>query len=258
MARVPNPPARENPTGWEHYPLWLKVREALLALPAYFNTPTNIEGILATDIHTLNQVLGATIEEQVVDTLNAMRSVWDADKAYQLHRFVRQAQIFPDVLLRMQDDGEETLLGIELKGWYLLNKEGMPNFRFLVSPDACNPWDLIVVVPWSLSNVLAGTPVVYTPFVGLARFAARQRNYYWQYERSTTGDATIICAEGVSPYPQKSGPINDKASSDSGGNFGRLARYGIMNEYKRSMMAATIRGVSARDWHNFFKKCREQ
>lgn len=144
---APQPPTRQEPTGWAHFELWGRVREAVLALPGYFSTPTVIEGMRVTDIFTLNSALGATIEEQVVKTLNGMRPVWDPDKKYQAYSFVRQPQVFPDVLLRKKTNGQDILMGIELKGWYILSKERMPNFRFTQSADASNAWDLIVVVP---------------------------------------------------------------------------------------------------------------
>src|SRR5438477_12660111 len=151
---------------WEHYALWQRVWDALRAVPDYFKTTTSTEGILGPDIFTLNTVLGATIEEQVVRTLNSLRSVWDPDKNYQNYAFERQAQVFPDVILRRKTGGDhDILMGIELKGWYLLAKEGAPSYRFQVTAAACNPWDLIVVIPWSLSNVLAGSPVTFTPWI---------------------------------------------------------------------------------------------
>jgi hypothetical protein len=248
------PPKRIEPKKWEHYELWQRVWEAIFALPGYFKTETSIEGILATDIFTLNAALGATIEEQVVKTLNSMRPVWDPEKRYQAYTFVRQAQTFPDVLLRKKTNGAEILLGIELKGWYLLAKEGMPNFRFLTSPNACNPWDLIVVVPWALSNVLAGSPATFTPFIELARYAAEKRNYYWERERETTENPRIKLATGVKPYPAKSDSIADKAESDKGNNFGRLARYGIMEEYIETMKQLKISGIAVKEWLDFFRK----
>ena len=124
----------------------------------------------------------------------------------------------------------------------------MPNFRFTVSEHACNAWDLIVVIPWSLSNVLAGTPVAYRPFIELAKFAAQQRNHYWQYERDTGSDSSIRFARGITPYPVKGDQISVKAAADSGGNFGRLARYGIMKQYVEEMLAADVCGVAVKDW----------
>jgi hypothetical protein len=145
-------------------------------------------------------------------------------------------------------------MGIELKGWYILAKEGMPSFRFMANASACNPWDLIVVVPWVLSNVLSGSPIVDPVFARLARYTAEQRNYYWQYERAASGDAGIILAEGAKPYPAKTDKISDKARTDPGGNFGRLARYGIMQEFVRATMGTPIRGVPAAQWLEFFKR----
>ena len=252
----PKPPERSDPDkAWEHYELWVRVQDALRALPDYFASETIIEGMLATDIFSLNTPLATTIEEQVVTTLNQMRPVWDPDRHYQTYAFVRQSQTFPDVMLRRQTDGQDVILGIELKGWYLLAKEGMPSYRLTVSPDACGPADMLVVVPWVLSNVLAGTPVILRPFIESARYAAEYRNYYWQYVReSRSRDSSVILAEGVSPYPTKSDRISDKAASDAGGNFGRIARYGVMKEYTDIMRGMDIRGIPAKDWSDFFSE----
>ncbi len=250
----PKPPERYDPDAdWDHYELWVRVRDALRAMPDYFSSETVIEGMLATDIFSLNAPLATTIEEQVVATLNQMRPVWDPTREYQTYSFVRQSQTFPDVLLRKQTDGQDVILGIELKGWYLLAKEGMPSYRFTVSPDACEPADMLVVVPWVLSNVLSGTPIVLRPFIESARYAAEYRNYYWQYVReSRSRDRSVTLAEGVSPYPTKSDRISDKAASDAGNNFGRIARYGVMREYTETMRGMDVRGISAKDWSKFF------
>ncbi|NLC81834.1 MAG: hypothetical protein GX748_11695 [Lentisphaerae bacterium] len=82
---------------WAHFALWQRVKDALNALPIHFRSDTFIEGINATDIFTLNSALGATIENQVVETLNQMRSVWDSENRYQTYAFVRQPQSFPDL-----------------------------------------------------------------------------------------------------------------------------------------------------------------
>ena len=111
------PPERELPdVSWEHHALHKNVREALATLPVYFRTETHISGIMATDLHTLNTVLGATIEEQVVRTLNLIRTTWDPDGRYALYSFVRQPQTFPDVRLK-KASADDTLMGVELKGW---------------------------------------------------------------------------------------------------------------------------------------------
>jgi hypothetical protein len=88
----------------------------------------------------------------------------------------------------------------------------------------------------------------------LAQYAAKQRNYYWQYERAAQEDATVIPATDIKTYPLKKDRISDRAAKDAGGNFGRLARYGVMSDYVRAMMTTSIRGVPAQEWLNFFKK----
>ena len=176
---MPRPNPVEPSDTWEHYRLYRRVVDALYAVPAHFSSRTMIEGLVATDVQTLSTVLGATIEEQVVSTLNQMRPVWDPHEQYQRFFFQRQAQVFPDVLLKSDTNGQEIILGIELKGWYLLAKERVPNFRFTTTADACAEADLIVAVPWMLSNVLSGTPITHKPFVAQAKYAAEYRNYWW-------------------------------------------------------------------------------
>ncbi len=254
MPRTPEPPERIEPTGWKHYELWRDVRSALYACPDRFSTPTNIEGLLATDIFTLNAALAATMEDSIVKTLNDLRSVWDPGDQYETYAFVRQPQTFPDVVLRQIDNGEDILLGIELKGWYLLAKEEAPTYRFTVTEDACNAQDLLVVVPWVLSNILAGSPILFRPFVESALYCARKRNHYWLHEREARDSpGAINSPSGVSPYPQSKSNISDQPSRDSGGNFGRLARYGLMDDYIAEMQSTLLRGIAVRDWQEFFK-----
>ena len=251
---IPDPPSPEEPSDWTHYELWRRVRRALFAVPDHFTTPTNIEGLLAKDIFTLNSPLAATIEESVVKTLNDLRPAWDPEDNYQTYSFVRQSQTFPDVVLRTIDNGSTPLMGIELKGWYLLAKEKQPTYRFTVTAAACNPWDLLAVVPWALSNILAGSPVLFRPFVKPARYCALKRNHYWQHERQTKGNVGIDTPRGVGPYPVKSDMISDNPRSDSGGNFGRIARYGVMDTYMADMLSQPVRGIAASDWVTFFTK----
>ena len=209
---------------------------------------------MATDIFTLNTTLAATIEESVVKTLNDLRSVWDPKDLYETYAFVRQPQTFPDVVLRQVDNGENVLLGIELKGWYLLAKEEAPTYRFTATEAACNAQDLLVVVPWVLSNILAGSPVLFRPFVESALYCARKRNHYWLHERQGRGDiGTINTPAGVAPYPSSKSNISDQPTKDGGGNFGRLARYGLMNDYITEMQSTFVRGIAVRDWQEFFK-----
>lgn len=262
--KTPAKPKRNPPQSDQTvYKVYERVREALFALPAYFRSDTSIEGILATDIFTLNAAFGATIEDQVVSTLNRMREVWDPDEKFMYHRFVRQPQTFPDVLLRRDASGtdeheSEILLGIELKSWYLLAKEGEPSFRFQVTPTACAEQDLIVVIPWALSNVISGHPKIFSPYVELAKYAAEYRNYWWESIRKTESSTEIMSPQNVSPYPQKSDKISDKPVYDRGNNFGRFARTGIMDSYLEIAKRELLCGIGAEHWLNFFKIFQEE
>ena len=228
-----------------------RVRQALYALPAHFRSTTSLDGLIAPDLQTLSNMLGATIEEQVVATLNGLRTVWDPEGDFARYYFRRQAQTFPDVLLMADDNGRDIRLGIELKGWFLLAKEKVPNFRFRTTAAACAPEDLICVVPWHLSNVLSGVPVVDKPFLIHSRYAAQHRNWWWQHKRKTSGNTAIRIAEGVTPYPDNQDRILDKPASDSGNNFGRLARTGLMDAYIEQMLDLRLLGIAATEWIRF-------
>lgn len=232
-----------------------RVREAVLALGGYFNSDTNIEGVAATDLFALNTVLGATIEVQVVEALNRMRDVWDPADEWPLHSFDRQAQTFPDVLLRrrLSSGGHEVALGVELKGWYLLAKEGVPSFRYTVTAGACTDWDLLAIVPWQLSNVLAGRPQVGTPGVWSAKHAARYRNHWWQHGRQSRTDSKIESPDEVIPYTARDN-ISDRPASDRGGNFGRIARTGMMVDWIEATLQQPLAGIPARDWIEFLRR----
>lgn len=188
-------PVRETPPlGTARAQLVDDVRDTLQALPAHFASKTFIEGLEAGDLFSLNTMLGGGIEVAAVDTLNKLRDLWDPDDHWQEYHFVRSSQTFPDVRLQTTsqkriDAGERVVLGIELKGWYLLSKERQPSFRHKVNRNACDLHDLVAVFPWHLTNVLSGYPVVYRPYVESARYAADLRDYYWTIERKLREDA---------------------------------------------------------------------
>ena len=255
-AGTPSPPTLTGPPDdWEHIDLYRSVVNALYALPSLFESELVIAGVLATDLFALNAALGATLEVQVVEGLNRIRSVWDPDERYALYRFVRQPQTFPDVTLRASAPGVEpgVLLGIELKGWYVLAKEREPTFRFKVTPAVCQPQDLLVVYPWALQNVLSGSPRLFAPFVVEAGYAAAYRNWYWQHGRETTDDRSVALSTATDPYPEKSDRISDAPAYDAGGNFGRIARYGIMDEYLAALAREQLAGIPIDAWQRFLR-----
>lgn len=257
-------PTRQTPEDkWQHFDLYKNVREVIFSLSSCFSTETNIEGISVLDIFTLGSALGATIESQVVDTLNRLRNTWDTAGNYGQYSFVRQAQTFPDVLLTKTADVENTsprdiILGIELKSWYLLAKEGEPSFRFQVTPNACAVPDLVVVVPWALSKVISGSPCIFTPYIESAKYAAEYRNYWWKTQRESKTDPSITSPTGICPYPKKADRISDVPASDQGNNFGRFSRSGIMDKYIKQVDSQSLCGIRADYWRDFFKLFQDQ
>ena len=250
-------PQREPPDPtWEHLALYHSVREAIATLPVYFRTETHISGIMATDLHTLNSVLGATIEEQVVRTLNLIRTTWDPNGHYALFSFVRQPQTFPDVRLR-KATGDETLMGVELKGWYLLAKEGEPSLRFQATAAACTRQDLIVVVPLGaqqrhqrLAHPVRAVYRVRPVRGGIPKLplATRPQDNPGLHDRP---------AGQHQPYPSKADQILDKPRFDSGGNFGRLARAGMMDSYMAKLNEVSLCGIKTVFWREFLKAFQE-
>lgn len=251
---VTNPPGLTEPEeAWEHYDLFVSVKKAIFSLPSPFESSLNIDGVLATDLFAFNSSLGATIEQQVVNSLNKLRSVWDPEQRYALYEFERQPQTFPDVVLKASaPEGEpDVLMGIELKGWYVLAKEREPSFRYKVTPAVCAPADLLVVVPWALSNVISGSPIVFEPFVMGAKHAAEYRNWYWEHKRKGTSNRNIQLSSVNQFYPTKSDMISDRPESDGGGNFGRLARAGVMEDYIGELFEEKLAGIQLAAWQHF-------
>lgn len=253
---MPKPQPVQPPEDWEYFALWKRIRDEVLPnIHKFFHSTIQIAGISATEIYTFGAVLGAVIEEEVVRTLNELREHWDPEDKYRNYVFVRQPQCFPDVLLLNKvAEQREILFGLELKSWYLLAKEGEPSFRFTVTPEVCTDADLLVVVPWALSFVVAGTPVIFKPFIASARYVAEYRNYWWQEVRKAKGDTTIDHPLNVHPYPEGREQISDVPREDPGRNFGRIARIGIMDDYVSDCNEISLLGIKVAKWREFFKQ----
>ncbi len=236
------------------------LRTALAALPGHFASETRIEGIDATDLFGLNAILGSTIELQVVNSLNHLRHIWDPEKNWSGYRFIRSAQTFPDVRLISESDNgrNRTALGIELKGWYLLSKEGEPSFRYTVTPTACAPQDLLVAVPWHLKNILSGSPVIHRPYIEQARYVAEYRNWWWTNGRKTKDSEELRHIDPPGPipghYPGPGTRTADVPAKDGGNNFGRVACIGsLMDGYVESLRQHPVAGIPAVHWLKFFQ-----
>lgn len=167
----------------------------------------------------MNSVLGGTIEIQTVQNLNRLREVWDPNDQFPDYGFERFSQTFPDVRLVTRSESKPSpILGVELKGWYLLSREGEPSFRYTATREA------------------------------------DYRNYYWRYQRGVKADGRIESPEDVQPYPPAKAITADKPKSDSGGNFGRVARVsGLMDWYTELRLSTRVAGIEARHWVSFFK-----
>lgn len=257
---MPIPPLRTPPdSGWEHYEVWERVNSVFYSIPNYFETELVIKGINVTDIFAVGGVLSSVVETQVVNILNGLRNLWDPDNKFSKYAFVRQSQTFPDVLLRNLQSGE-IIFGVELKSWYVLSKEGEPSFRYQVTPSACAVADLIVIIPWILSDVISGAPKLLRPYVELARYAAEYRNYHWQRSRIEQGKNSKIRKPPDSnchPYPSSKKEASDEAEDDKGGNFGRIARSGILDEYIASIKDHDYLGIKIMHWITFLKAVTE-
>lgn len=252
MASLSTPPKEHLPApNWQYYKLWQDVHSFLdHDIHRQFHSVVQIAGIGVGDIYTFGQTLNATVEEEFVRTLNESRTVWDSAQVYEDATFERQSEVFPDILFKRND---AIIFGIELKTWYLLAKEGEPSFRFRTSPKACADGDLMVVVPWVLSNVLSGSPVIFKPYVRQLRYIAEYRNYWWQNIRSSTDDISITEPETVTTYPVGRERILDTPVYDDGNNFGRIARTGLLDDYVRALDSKILLGKTAQEWRRFFK-----
>ncbi|VFN06019.1 MAG: hypothetical protein BECKG1743E_GA0114224_109531, partial [Candidatus Kentron sp. G] len=105
---------------------------------------------------------------------------------------------------------------------------------------------------WALANVISGSPIVFEPFVMGARHAAEYRNWYWAHKRREVSDRGIHLSSVEQYYPTKSDMISDRPASDSGGNFGRLARAGVMEGYIAKLFEEKLAGIRLSAWQQFF------
>lgn len=258
---MPNLPKKNPPSEkWEHYTVWDRINDLIYSLPNYFETELLVKGINVTEIFSIGGAFSTIVDTQVVEILNRLRDIWDPENKYSNYSFVRQAQTFPDVLFRNIEDENDIIFGIELKSWYVLSKEAEPSFRYKITPDACAEQDLLVVIPWLLSEVISGTPKLLTPYKELAKYAAEYRNYYWQksrIERGFTSEIRKPPERDRHAYPDSKKESSDAAMEDKGNNFGRIARAGILDTYNRKIKQLDYLGIKIIHWISFFKAVSE-
>lgn len=228
------------------------------SLPTECTIDNSYSGILATDLFSLNTLLGSMIENKVVVFLNAHRHFWD-DGNWSEYHFIRSNESFPDVRLVKKNDYHDIILGIELKSWFILSKEGEPSFRYRTASEACDPADLLCIIPWFLNNAVCGHPVLATPWIYSAKAAAEATKRHWIYERKTDKPMTVKergleVPSGIRPYMENArDKTNYKPANDGGNNFGRLARTGIMSDFVNETLLIDILGIPANNWRLFLK-----
>lgn len=228
------------------------------SLPAECTIENTYSGILATDLFSLNTLLGSMIENKVVTFLNAHRHLWDSGEWNEYH-FIRSNESFPDVRLVKKNGNHDIVLGIELKSWFILSKEGEPSFRYRTASEACDRGDLLCIIPWYLSDAVCGHPVLATPWTFSAKAAAEATKRYWIYVRQTDKPMTFTqrnleVPDGIKPYMVNArDKTNYKPVNDGGNNFGRLARTGIMSDFVDETLLTDILGIPANNWRLFLK-----
>jgi hypothetical protein len=246
-------------TIWQYFDVWDSTKSLLYSIPNHFQSDLSIRGVNVTEIFSVGALFSGILETQIVDTLNRLRGIWDKDAKYFPYSFIRQPQNFPDVLLMKTAGGEEVkskdiLFGIELKSWYILSKEGEPSFRYQITPAACADADLLVIVPWILSDVVSGSPKLFQPWIESARYVAEHRNFYWQKSRKQRNkNPNIRTPKDIKHYPDIRQEAADEAEEDKGGNFGRIARTNIINQYINSLKDRSYLGIKISHWIEFLK-----
>ncbi len=101
--------------------------------------------------------------------------------------------------------------------------------------------------------MLSGIPRVDAPGIWSARHAAEYRNHWWQHIRDTERSRDIESPLVDAPYRQRSN-TSDRPAYDGGGNFGRIARIGIMNDWTGDILDHSLAGIPAREWIKFLKR----
>lgn len=59
----------------------------------------------------------------------------------------------------------------------------------------------------------------------------------------------------MTPYPNARDNISDAPADDKGGNFGRISRIGLLDEYIKDLNNVDVSGIRVSDWRQFFREC---
>lgn len=69
--------------------------------------------------------------------------------------------------------------------------------------------------------------------------------------------ARVVVSNWTRPYPSKADEIRDRADDDSGRNFGRIARTGLLDDFVNAAGDRLLSGISAKYWRRFLKMFTE-
>ena len=224
-----------------------RVCRALRAVPGIYSSGLRLDGVPATDLCGAQALIASGVEREVRDCLNRLRHIWDPDGDYADCEFVRFPESFPDV--RLMRDGEP-IIGVELKTWYLLAKEGEPTCRFKASVNACSDADILCIYPWCWSEVIVGSPRLFTPWIARAREVAEIRNDAW--------DGKVHIAR-TTPYPPaRSRCCDTPVLNPESTSWGRVARIpGLMRDWVDATLETQLSGIPARYWLAFLSLFKE-
>ena len=80
---------------------------------------------------------------------------------------------------------------------------------------------------------------------------AKRWNKWWTEARQSYDSTGIRVPDAVGPHPGAREKIADEPVSDAGVNFGRLARMGMFDEYKKRINGEEVAGVAVSSWQRF-------
>lgn len=218
---------------WPHHEMKQKVLRLLRGRCVYHDLVTQFQirksGIQADKM----------IEQFIYDVLDTFREEW-AVGPYAGCRVNYNPTSFPDITIT---SGREVILGIEIKSWHTLAKEGQPCFRFQASPLACAPHDILVVFPYYWENLWTnhGVALLLAPYIENSRFVATQRNETFDFEHPRNPVRRVT---GITPHTSKHREeINDQPPEDKGGNFGRIGRLDLFRKFTWDLAATRVRMI---------------
>lgn len=139
-------------------------------------------------VSKLSPIIGNLLEARIIQVLDE-----EAEAGFS---WQRQDPGFPDAIL-LGPDGKPTGSGFEVKAWFVHSTELTGRFRESVR--LLEPRDVrVLVIAWSMSNIVYGTPKILGVLTTSGIEVARSRDlHYWNpphYVTSEPGDTSLRTA----------------------------------------------------------------